>query len=91
MTKREREQVVELLRCAAEHVITGNRPETALTITTETLFDWQQDNGDEINRLARHAEQAVCASMLREWMTFDVARYERLLEAAARVEEGSYP
>jgi hypothetical protein len=84
MTKKERAQVVELLRCAADHVLRGDRPETALTTTTGSLFTSTLFGaGGVANKYACRAEQVVCAEFVYgtfgDWITFGPARFERLL------------
>jgi hypothetical protein len=93
VTKRERARVVELLRCAADHVLRGERPETAIAITSESMFDSTLFGaGGAAVSQAYKVEKQVCREWLYgDWVTFDPNRYERLLEAAARVEEGDWP
>ena len=85
MTKRERAQVVELLRCAADH-----SPDPHVTAPTDQhgfrfnglLNVWPSDD----NELALIAQAAVMAAYEQpgSW-------HRSLLEAALRLEEGSYP
>jgi hypothetical protein len=83
VTKREREQVVELLRCAAD---------------IDELFDsigivcagWWLGYVDFISHCERPyelAQEAVSSVLSNGQMEYS----ERLLEAAARVEEGTWP
>ena len=87
MTKREREQVIELLRCAADYVARGGwDPGGALSTTSGMLShdrDWF--------RFAMRVERAVCNDLSIPWPGPSDRRLETLLEAAARVEEGTWP
>lgn len=90
VTKRERAQVVELLRCAADNVIAASCPsECALTISFRDLgFSWIA----VYQSIAHRAETAIYEEQSLDSIT---SRYESalrisaLLEAAARIEEGS--
>lgn len=77
MTKRERAQVVKLLRCAADDAQTGafTRAQEAIGPVSGCVY-----------------YNAVSAFDSSPFVGFDTEGYrERLLEAAARVEEGSWP
>jgi hypothetical protein len=78
MTKRQRAQVVEFLRCAAEARITG------MMLPRVTATDWL-DASEATAEFAEKAWIAVCNDV-----GMSLYQYE-LLEAAARVEEGSWP
>lgn len=76
MTKRQRAQVVELLRCAADlHV---GDSDTGLAHATDAL------EADHLWKLALEARVAARSDGPTEYL-------HTCLEAAARVEEGSYP
>lgn len=76
MTKRHRAQVVELLRCAADAGMDGETPVGLLSAGDEFSV--------EVNDLAWDAYYSV--------RTEEPGRFRlELLEAAARVEEGSWP
>lgn len=75
MTRREREQVVELLRCAADLYYT-ERDEHQPTRTAAR----------EDEELRTLAWEAIYATTVPE-----PSFHLKLLEAAARVEEGSWP
>lgn len=86
MTKREREQVVELLRCCADECLSGKKPTPGLYVTAQDLGHRTWEMGRMKSRvwsLARDARLAV--DIL--WAPYEVT----CLEAAARVEEGEYP
>ena len=77
MTPDEREQVVELLRCAAD---LGNRNE-GLVLSAAVRLGKRLD-GPEVE-IARRTWNAVFVPGMDD--------EEAILEAAARVEEGSWP
>ena len=88
MTKREREQVVELLRCAADCCC--DRPGDK-TITSP-YYEALAAVGSANHHLAWLARCAVMTERFGYAMECGVEEYgDALLEAAARVEEGSYP
>lgn len=87
MTRREREQVVELLRCAAD----DNAERGGLN----GMFDSASDLGVG-SRLHTEAWNALMdvqpvAEEPRALRPVDERYRRELLEAAARVEEGSWP
>ncbi len=87
MTRKQRAQVVELLRCAAD----GKRHGIGLTEAgyaigecdgiepCTPIYSWACDAYMEINRIPS------------EWYWVNWRRRYGLLEAAQRVEEGSWP
>src|SRR5262249_29802188 len=79
MRPEERDQVVELLRCAADLGI----QDRGLLVAATTVLDIAWD-GPEVE-YARRAWRDAYAS------NEDASDGESLLEAAARVEEGSWP
>jgi hypothetical protein len=78
MTKKQRAQVVELLRCAADIRITG-------TMIPRARAAYLLGTPERTQRLAEDAWTAVLNDV-----GMSLYQYE-LLEAAARVEEGSWP
>jgi hypothetical protein len=82
MTRREREQVVELLRCAAD-----NAPDCGLVGMFNTPYF-----GSSSHRTAWKVLMSF-EWPKQNWTPADIDEGYRhaLLEAAARVEEGSYP
>lgn len=78
LTEHERDQVVELLRCAADLYNIGEV--TPRSIATAGVVD--EYHRSYIKRLAREAEADVIGCD---------DRTRALLEAAQRVEEGSWP
>lgn len=74
LTAKQRAEVVELLRCAADANSLGVAAECLLEDPISEPWEW-----------ARHARQAVN----RELRALDYST--QCLEAAARVEEGSWP
>lgn len=79
MTKRERAQVVELLRCAADNTQSDDLPGFAPFTDASMAFAGY-------GGLAWAAVLAVCDPLSREHDDLDT-----FLEAAARVEEGNWP
>lgn len=79
MTKRERAQVVELLRCAADGVDRIAMPFT----TAAEILGLRYMPAYSLAKDAFNATPFVDVTT-DEW-------HRRFLEAAARVEEGSYP
>lgn len=93
MTKKQRAQVVELLRCAADLGIVGNIP-CPLTGAAHDLglMRWTSAIDYERDEVVRIADNAVaCTKEIDEepgsWRGFG----ERCLEAAQRVAERSWP
>ncbi len=98
MTAEERKQVVELLRCAADaDTQSGN----AMRVLGPVLASWHLGYRDQETfhpvdgtvALANAAWMAACADLDIRWPyrePWDAYRGE-LLEAAQRVEEGSWP
>ena len=84
MTKRQRAQVVELLRCAAD--LTPDDPCDMLADATGYL----DAVGEYTQAIAYDAVNDVSPYGLTHDTTHDEER-ANLLEAAARVEEGSWP
>lgn len=95
MTNDEREQVVELLRCAADASTDREHP-----IIGPVLASWwlghRDDEFTEVGGVVGHADHAWLDVVNEPWSTkwpnrswFDYR--DELLEAAARVEEGSWP
>lgn len=89
MTKRQRAEVVELLRCAADAIATGSHPSTALCIAEERLWsahaEWHE---------AWEAEGCVRNEIGLGYLRgFEPGedRIALLLEAAQRVEDGEWP
>lgn len=97
MTREEREQVVELLRCAAD---VDPHAENDMDTLGPVLAGWylghRSDSTfapDRVSDLAAVAWQSVAQDLGIKWphrVSADAYRLE-LLEAAARVEEGSWP
>jgi hypothetical protein len=85
MTKREREQVVELLRCAADIIARGGWDEGGVLSLAATAAD------SPFFKFAYDAERRVWSDMLLCGVPEGALRLRSLLEAAARVEEGSWP
>ena len=85
LTKKQREEVVHLLRCAAD---CGNLYEALTAIADEVINGFVVNPSSElaeIHRLSYTARWAVEAD-------FPAMPYEmQCLEAAARVKEGSWP
>jgi hypothetical protein len=81
MTADEREQVVELLRCAADLSVTGRARWPQFT-AAEALCG-------AMSTIAEYAEHAISA--VKRISSFDAPTTQHLLEAAARVEEGTWP
>jgi hypothetical protein len=79
LTKKQRAEVVELLRCAVNHVF-----DTKLPIYRAKCW---LDASDQIEDLAIAAKQHVTEDPCYD----DHVYLATLLEAAARVEEGSWP
>jgi len=90
MTKRQRAQVVELLRCANDVYRVGRDGFFGGTAVACVWIHGERESDQvrRIWRLANAAWDAAAGSMtdLRTWSYADVC-----LEAAARVEEGSWP
>ena len=89
LSRKQRAQVVELLRCAADLV-----HETAIPLTraVQYLHGIHDIYGhDEIYRIWRDARDAKADVMsARQWSIVDAeSAHESLLEAAQRLEEGS--
>jgi hypothetical protein len=87
MTRRERAQVVELLRCAADcrpdNVGLNGMFDTACWLDLEG--HWQDKAWQAINAVPTHSTVFQVVGTVDE-------EYRRvLLEAAARVEEGTWP
>lgn len=85
MTRRERAQVVELLRCAADILARGGWDEGGVLSLAATAADLPFFN------FAYEAERRVWSDMRLCGVPAGLLRLRSLLEAAARVEEGSYP
>lgn len=79
MTKKEREQVVELLRCAADMA------DIAMIPITRASGALGHDDNSDVWWLARNARIAVDGESL--WPE----QRTSLLEAALRVEQGEWP
>ena len=84
VTKRQRAQVVELLRLSAEWLIAWNRQSQTPTTDVGYLLGFDQ-------RVMFHAIAAKNDILPYELRPFDDFDVERLLEASNRVEEGSWP
>jgi hypothetical protein len=80
LTQEERDQVVELLRCAADLLETGRHCAMPIATAAEDL-DWTTDEEDDRTYVFDMACNAV----------FGPCSVEQLLEAAQRVEEHSWP
>jgi hypothetical protein len=83
VTKKERADVVMLLRCAAD-VAACSGPGGAMA---RADFDLGTDH--DTFAAAGDAERYVCAYVNSDW--WDEGRHIRLLEAALLVEEGALP
>lgn len=90
MTKKQRAEVVELLRCAADYIARGGRdPGGALSTAASYV-----NHDDDYFKFAVGVEQAVCRDRgIAGWAWPPPAelRVETLLEAAQRVEDGELP
>jgi hypothetical protein len=87
VTKKQRAEVVELLRCAADYVADdGWDPGGALSVAAA-----QVGHERDYFKFAMDVERRVCCDLSIPWPGPSDRRIETLLEAAARVEEGSYP
>ena len=82
MTRHQRAQVVELLRCAADAVARGWTSGAALSDASDEL-------GSPYFKYAVRCEQTVTRWPV--WPAEGEARIAALLEAAQRVEEGEWP
>jgi hypothetical protein len=82
LTEEERAQVVKLLRCAAD-LLVSQRPIFMPIATAAEDLDWTTDEADDRTYVFDLACEAVG----------DLGPYsvDQLLEAAQRVEEGSWP
>lgn len=93
ISKRQRAQVVELLRCAADLGIVDNNP-CPLTEAAHNLglMRWTSAIDYERDEAVRLADRAIGET---EWLDEPSGSWRgfgvRCLEAAARVEEGFWP
>lgn len=79
MTRKERNAVVELLRCAAD-VCSLTRAGVTPLVGTVAWLAWEAKR--DVQSKHQRNDQFIVGDEEYRWM---------LLEAAARVEEGSYP
>lgn len=94
MTKRERAQLVELLRCAGDIAVNGDRDAALGSAAVKTGILCGLADSVRISHLDHWT--ALLNDLVRDcegngWLVCGPGYEFCLLEAAARVEEGSYP
>lgn len=88
----QRRELVEVLRCAADHVLRGRTAGSALNDVTASLIEKKTPTDDDVFQSAFDAEQTVIVEVGSGWgVPYGENRYLYLLEAAARVESGLCP
>lgn len=88
VTKRERAQVVELLRCAADRLLTGASMIAPFTDACGEIYG----DGDDARRVLATVRDVMRDVAPDWWDELDnVETAEAALEAATRVELGEWP
>lgn len=92
MTKRQRAQVVELLRCAADSDTDVNGEPRGMAIALWTDGHWFGQSYMRLHKVMHDAWYAAAKDLGIEWpnRNHEVYRLE-LLEAAQRVEDEEWP
>lgn len=86
LTKKQREQVVELLRCAAD----WPRDQEQVNGIALTVGSLDLEGQDDVVNAAFRARGSVKTAM-DDFELSEADYRDKLLEAAMRVEEGSWP